>query len=307
MATEPAALSGLLNINKPPAITSRDVVNRVVRVLRERYPKPIKLPKAGHAGTLDPMATGVLIVGVGAGVRLVPYLHQQSKVYEATFRFGQSSASGDLETPLVEHPDPPQPSRAAVEAAAAQLIGQITQVPPAHSAVKIKGRKAYQFAHRGIEVEVPSRVVQIDQILIRRYEYPEIDLTVRCGTGTYIRTLGIDLAKLCGTTAVMTRLVRTAIGAFSLAGAIELEQLSAASLDEHLQPLAKGVSHLPQLELAEAQIRLLTNGIRLRVEPAEQLEAAEAAVLDGAGRLRAIVQRRGEHWCPYRVFLEARG
>jgi tRNA pseudouridine55 synthase len=307
VATEPATLSGLLNINKPPAMTSRDVVNRVVRALRERYPKPIKLPKAGHAGTLDPMATGVLIVGVGAGVRLVPYLHQQSKVYEATFRFGQSSVSGDLETPLVDHPDPPQPSLEAIAAAAAQLTGQITQVPPAHSAVKINGRKAYQFAHRGIEVEVPSRVVQIDEILIRRYEYPEVDLTIRCGTGTYIRTLGIDLAKLCDTTAVMTKLVRTAIGEFSLAGAIELEQLTAESLEEQLQPLAKGVSHLPQLELAEEPIRLLTNGIKLGVQAAEPQAAAEAAVLDGEGKLRAIVQRRGNQWCPYRVFLEARG
>lgn len=301
MATEPAALGGLLNINKPPAMTSRDVVNCVVRVLRERFPKPIKLPKAGHAGTLDPMATGVLIVGVGAGVRLVPYLHQQSKVYEATFRFGQSSVSGDLETPLVDHPDPPRLERQAIEAAAAKLIGQITQIPPAHSAVKINGRRAYQFAHRGIEVEVPSRVVQIDEIVLRRYEYPEIELSIRCGTGTYIRTLGIDLAKLCGTTAVMTQLVRTAIGDFSLADAIELDQLAAESLEDQLQPLAKGVSHLTQLQLAEAQIQPLVNGIKLHVEAVEPQIADEAAVLDGAGKLRAIVQRRGNQWCPYRV------
>ncbi len=301
-------LSGLLNIDKPLAVTSRDVVNRVVGVLRERYPRPIKLPKAGHAGTLDPMATGVLIVGVGAGVRLVPYLHQQSKVYEATFRFGQSSVSGDLETPLVDHPNPPRPERKTVEAAAAALIGQITQVPPAHSAVKINGRKAYEFAHRGIEVEVPSRVVKIDQIVIRRYEYPELDLTIRCGTGTYIRTLGIDLATLCHTSAVMTKLVRTSIGDFSISDALPLNQLSAASLDEHLQPLAKGVNHLPQLALADEQILLLTNGIKLSVDAVatgEQPIGAEAAVLDRDGVLRAIVQRRNEQWCPYRVFSKA--
>lgn len=302
MAIEPATLSGLLNLNKPAAMTSRDVVNRVVRVLRERFPKPIKLPKAGHAGTLDPMATGVLIVGVGAGVRLVPYLHQQSKVYEATFRFGQSSVSGDLETPLVDQPDPPRPSREAIEAAASRLIGNITQIPPAHSAVKINGRKAYQFAHRGIEVEVPSRVVQIEEIVIRRYEYPEIDLAIRCGTGTYIRTLGVDLASLCGTTAVMTRLVRTAIGEFSLSGAIELEELSGESLENQLQPLAQGVSHLPQLKLTEEQIRQVTHGIRVSIEAANEQSAEEAVVLDETGKLRAIVQRRGRQWCPYRVF-----
>src|SRR5690606_37449662 len=129
------------------------------------------------------------------------------------------------------------------------------------------------------------------EILIRRYEYPELDLTIRCGTGTYIRTLGIDFAKLCQTTAVMTKLVRTAIGDFSLTTAVALDQLSAASLEQHLQPLAKGVSHLPQLALADEQIQLLTNGIKLSVDVVAPQAAAEAAILDGQGELRAIVQR----------------
>jgi tRNA pseudouridine55 synthase len=305
VATEPAPLCGLLNIAKPPGMTSRDVVNRVVGALRERFPKPIKLPKAGHAGTLDPMATGVLVVGVGAGVRLVPYLHQQLKAYEATFRLGQSSVSGDLETPLVDQPDPPRCELAALHAAAKQLTGDVTQTPPAHSAIKIGGRKAYEFAHRGIEIEVPSRVVRIEEIVIERYQYPEIDVNVRCGTGTYIRTLGMDLAALCETTAVMSKLVRTAVGDFSLRDAVALDQLSGDSIDHYLQPLAKGVGHLPRLVLSAAQIGRLASGMKLSVGAAtdrEICQADEAAVLNGRGTLRVIAQRRGAQWHPLRVF-----
>lgn len=309
MATDTPPLAGLLNLDKPPAMTSRDVVNRVVAALRQRFPKPAKLPKAGHAGTLDPMATGVLLVGVGAGVRLVPYLHQQPKVYEATFRLGQSSVSGDLETPLVDQVDPPRPSLDALQAAALRLTGSITQTPPAHSAVKIAGRRAYEFAHRGLQVEVPSRVVQIEQLTIERYAYPEIDLTIRCGTGTYIRTLGMDLAALCATTAVMTKLVRTRIGDFPLSQAVSLEQLDGAALEQHLHPLAPAVAHLPQLVLEPSDIERVINGIKLNAVAlggsaaggSAAVAGQEAAVLDQAGKLRAIVRRRGDQWCPYRV------
>lgn len=289
-------------------MTSRDVVNRVLGVLRDRSAKPTKLPKAGHAGTLDPMASGVLVVGIGAGVRLVPYLHQQSKVYEATFRLGQSSASGDLETPLTDHPDPPQPEFSALQAAAQRLTGQITQIPPAHSAIKVAGRKAYRYAHQGIQIEVPSRVVRVDAIQIRRYEYPEIELMIRCGTGTYIRTLGIDLAGLCETTAVMTKLVRTSIGDFTLGDAVTLDQLSGENVERYLQPIARATGHLPQLQLSDQQIELLANGIKLsadNIAASPPTDINEAAVLDSQGALRVIVHRRTHQWCPYRVFPKA--
>lgn len=302
MDTENNSVFGLLCVNKPLGLTSRDVVNRVVWRLRELSPKPAKIPKAGHAGTLDPLATGVLIVGVGAGVRLVPYLHQQPKTYLATFRLGESSDSGDLESPTIAEENPHQPTRDEIETAAKELVGDITQIPPAHSAIKIGGKKAYKFAHQGKSVEVPSRVVRIDEVNIHQYNYPNITATIRCGTGTYIRTLGIDLAAKCKTTAVMTSLVRTAIGNFSLESAVSIEQIAASNIEDLALPLAQGVAHLPSLPLPQSQIDLITHGIKITIEHDSDTPGDEVAVMDCQGNLRAIVHRRDGKWNPYRVF-----
>jgi len=299
---EPEPLFGLLNIDKPLGMTSRDVVNRVVWRLRDRFPKPAKLPKVGHAGTLDPLATGVLLVGVGAGVRLVPYLHQQTKAYQATFRLGQSSESGDLESPTIDESDPYRPSADELRAAAAELVGDITQIPPAHSAIKIGGKKAYKFAHKGQAVEVPSRVVRIDEVTIDRYEYPNVQATIRCGTGTYIRTLGIDLAAKCQTTAVMTSLVRQAIGDYTLRSAVSLERLSDTPIEPLMLPLAGAVAHLPQVLVADSDIDRMSHGIKIAVGQADDGCGDEVAIVDSGGNLRIIAHRRDDLWNPYRVF-----
>lgn len=310
---------GLLNIAKPIGMTSRDVVNQVVRLLRARFPKPARLPKVGHAGTLDPLASGVLVIGVGAGVRLVPYLHRLDKVYHATFRLGQSSVSGDLEMPLEEESDPVRPTRQQIDAAVIGLTGLITQIPPAHSAIKIGGRKAYRFAHKGQAVEVPPRVVRVDEIQVVRYEYPDVELIIRCGTGTYIRTLGIDLAKACGTTAVMTALSRTRIGGFHLADAVAPEQLHAEALplETFLQPLAIAVPDLVQVSLDDEPLERLCHGLRIETEDplsgeaepefegaseTSAPEAVEVAVFDLRGRLRAIAYLQDGRLHPKRVF-----
>lgn len=302
MDIETDSVFGLLCIDKPLGLTSRDVVNRVVWRLRESSPKPAKIPKVGHAGTLDPLATGVLLVGVGAGVRLVPYLHQQHKEYLATFRLGQSSESGDLESPTIAEENPYQPSRDEIDAAAKELIGDIVQIPPAHSAIKVGGKKAYKFAHQGQAVEVPSRVVRIDEINILKYVYPDITATIRCGSGTYIRTLGIDLAAKCRTTAVMTSLVRTAIGNFSLASAISIKSLAEAAIKDLILPLAGGVAQLPSINLPQPQIDLLCHGIKITVEQDSETLGDEVAVIDSQGNLRVIVHHRDGQWNPYRVF-----
>lgn len=302
MDIETDCVFGLLCIDKPLGLTSRDVVNRVVWRLRESAPKPAKIPKVGHAGTLDPLATGVLLVGVGAGVRLVPYLHQQPKEYHATFRLGQSSLSGDLESPIVTEENPHQPTRDEIDAAANELVGDITQIPPAHSAIKIGGKKAYKFAHQGKSVEVPSRVVRIDEINILDYAYPDVTATIRCGTGTYIRTLGIDLAAKCKTTAVMTSLVRTAIGKFSLSSAISIDSIADTAITDLVLPLAHGVAHLPSVDLPQQQIDLLAHGIKIAIEPNRETADDEVAVIDRQGNLRVIAHRRDGKWNPYRVF-----
>ena len=305
MDTESPPSSGLLACDKPMGITSRDCVNIIERLLRERFPKPHRLPKVGHAGTLDPSATGVLVMGIGAGVRLVPYIQQMTKQYDATFRLGFWSESGDLESEVHREDNPKIPTLAELQAASFLLIGNIKQTPPSTSAIKVNGKKAYKYAHQGIAVVVPSRVVRVDSIEITRYEYPEVDLSIRCGSGTYIRTLGMDLAIGCQTRGVMSRLQRTQIGVFDLATCHSLRDLTCESLACALLPLAIGVSSLPKLSLTEDQIDKLTMGLKLdaaTVNEPKLSTGAEASVMDAAGYLRAIARLSENRWCPYRVF-----
>ncbi len=302
------AMSGLLVIDKPAGVTSRDCVNAVQRSLIPRFPKPQRIPKVGHAGTLDPLAEGVLIVGIGGGVRLVPYLLQLDKVYDATFHLGVSSESGDIESAMTTDDLAPIPSECQLHEAADALTGEITQVPPMTSAIKIKGRRAYTYAHRGREIAVPPRQVYVHRIDITRYQYPELDLRVRCGSGTYIRTLGMDLAELCGTSAVMFRLVRPSIGHFTRGGGLGLEQLNLESIDRALLPMAAAVAHLPSLIVDDVQLNRLVNGLMLDAERVRlgterhNYQAVEAKVLDDGGNLRVIARLRFGEWCPYRVF-----
>ncbi len=326
MVTDPISLFGLLVIDKPAGITSRDAVNVVQRIVRKRFPKPMSPPKVGHAGTLDPLATGVLVIGVGAGVRLVPYLQQQSKRYEATFRLGQSSASGDLETPVSQQADAIEPGLCDLRLAASRLIGRIEQVPPAHSAIKVAGRKAYKSAHRGIAVEMPTRTVEVTSLELVEYRYPDLHLEIVCGSGTYIRTLGMDLARKAGTTAVMTSLRRVAIGSFSLARSISIDKLATEPLEDFLLPLGGAVEHLSRLSLGDDCIERLTHGICLESglhgPPCDRVASGgrsaeqdlehqdiprEVAAFDSSGRLRAILRLRDTLWCPYRVFPAGSG
>lgn len=304
--------AGLLVIDKPAGITSRDCVNQVERVLRRLFPKPAKLPKVGHAGTLDPLATGVLVVGVGAGVRLVPYIQDLAKTYEAVFRFGCSTVTGDLEGELIVEADADVPSLESIEHAAQCLTGNISQTPPATSAVRIQGKKAYKYAHQGQAVTVPSRVVRIDGIETQHYQYPNVGMRVQCGSGTYIRTLGMDLAKLCGTTAVMTSLRRTAIGHFALRQSSLLDEITEDSLAQRMLPLADGVVHLPSLHASESDISTLCHGVKIPIgehddDVAETLEKKHFSVIDTRGLLRAIVRVDNGFWKPYRVFHHPAG
>lgn len=283
---------GILNCNKPVGMTSRDLVNIIQRRLR-----PLKV---GHAGTLDPLASGVLLVAVGPAVRLVPYLQQQSKQYAACFRLGQSSATGDLEGPLVDHPELPQPTAAQLQAAIEAQTGAIQQVPPDFSAVKIQGRRACDLVRAGQAVQLQPRTVQIHRIDQEHYAYPDLALRITCGSGTYIRSLGVDIAAGCGTTAVMTSLVRTAIGAFRLEQAIALDQLREGPLAPHLAPPATAVAQLAQVQLDDAEAEAIGHGktIPLTIDS----DQPEVAALDRQGQLRAILVRRDDRWRPRRVF-----
>ena len=209
--------SGVVVLNKAAGMTSRaavDVVKRLVQPAR-----------TGHAGTLDPLATGVLVVCVGAATRLIDYVQRAAKRYRGTFLLGRSSPSEDVEGPVTLLADAPRPSLDVIQAAAVRLTGEILQRPPAFSALKIGGRRSYDLARAGQMVEHQPRRVTIHGIEVVDYAYPDLVLDIHCGSGTYVRSLGRDLAESLGTSAVMSGLVRTAIGDFTLDTAWGCEDL----------------------------------------------------------------------------------
>ena len=295
-------------------MTSRDVVN----VVQRRLPRKTKV---GHAGTLDPLAEGVLVVGVGPAVRLVPYVQQQPKHYVATFRLGESSVSGDLEGEVNQHADVQIPTLGQLESAAASLVGQIEQTPPAHSAIWVNGRRAYQRIRAGEAFEMPKRIVQVDRLTVTRYAYPEIDLDIVCGSGTYIRSLGIDLAVAAGSVSVMAFLSRVEVGPFRLEDSLSIDCLREGDWMSSLLPAASAVSQLPQVRVNANDSVRIGHGLCIDL-PSQQVSEAprsaaevldpgsealesdprEIAAMEEDGQLRAILHRKGGQWCPYRVF-----
>lgn len=268
---------GILNINKPAGWTSRDAVNRVQKLVRPH--------KVGHAGTLDPLATGVLVVCIGPATRLISYVQQMKKQYRATFLLGRSSASDDTDTDVSEALDAPIPSREQLHAALPAFLGVLDQVPPAFSAVKIAGQRAYTLARRGQEVDIAPRSVAIYGIEVLAYAYPELELLISCGSGTYIRSLGRDLAAALGTKAVMSQLVRTSIGIFQLEQALAIENLTRDQLDTALQSPVTAVDRLPKLRLTADHIEQLRFG---RLIPSDI--NSECAGIDAQGTLIAILK-----------------
>ena len=290
-------------------MTSRDVVN----VIQRRLPKKTKV---GHAGTLDPLAEGVLVVGIGPAVRLVPYVQQQPKHYQATFRLGESSLSGDLEGEIQTHPELPVPNLEQLEDAARGLVGEIEQTPPAHSAIWVDGKRAYKRIRAGEAFEMPKRTVFVERLMITRYDYPEVDLDIVCGSGTYIRTLGIDLAIAAGSNSVMSFLSRTGVGPFRLQDALSIDTLREGDVFSSLLPAKMAVEHLPSIRVDDETCIRLGHGLCVEVADegsilasarsdsinGEAVLEAEIAALSHDGKLRAILRQKRGQWCPYRVF-----
>lgn len=291
---------GILNCYKPAEMTSRDLVN-----IAQRRVRPAKI---GHAGTLDPLATGVLLLPVGPAVRLTPWLQELPKTYEATFRLGCQTPSADLETEPVPLENRPQPSLDELTVATRNLTGNIQQVPPAYSAVHVDGQRAYKLVREGKAVELKPRRVQVTEFEIVRYAYPEVEARIVCGSGTYIRSLGIDLAAHCGTAAVMTSLVRTAIGPFGHEDACPVEQLREGDLRGWLQPPQRGLPNLPQVTLDEAATRRIQQGQIIALpeapEPGSDATGTEThlAAIDREGRLIALLVARQGGWRARRCF-----
>jgi tRNA pseudouridine55 synthase len=202
----------VLLIDKPADMTSFGVVARIRRVLSKQAGKKIKV---GHTGTLDPFATGLMILVTGKECKNAGYYTKLDKVYEATFRLGETSTTGDPEGEITEVPGV-KPTREEVETALKQFTGEIEQRPPIFSAIKINGRRAYAMARNGEEVEIPLRKITIYSLELLEYSYPEIKIRTHVSSGTYIRSLGADIGLALGTGAYCTHLRRISIGQWSV-------------------------------------------------------------------------------------------
>lgn len=286
---------GLVNVNKPVGFSSRDVVNRVQRIVRPA--------KAGHAGTLDPIASGVLVVCVGPATRLIEYVQRMPKRYLGTFLLGRKSDSEDIESELIELPHAPVPTQGEIEAVLPQFTGVIEQIPPAFSALKVKGKRAYELARRGEHVELAPRSIEIHALRLVEYDYPRLVLDILCGSGTYVRSLGRDIAQTLGSAAVMSALERTAIGRFGVEDALDLATLDERVLQQHLRPAVEAVADLPRVELDEAEQRQLRNGIFIANRFG--ISAAEIAGCDPQGELTCLLAPRGDQLRPLRNFVSA--
>jgi tRNA pseudouridine55 synthase len=219
----------------------------------------VRPAKVGHAGTLDPLATGVLVVAVGQATRLIEYSHRLPKRYRAAFQLGRRSETEDLESPVEVLAEGPVPSGEQVRTAAANFVGEILQRPSRHSAVKVDGRRAYDLARSGAEFELAPRPVVIHSLNVVSYRYPDLVLDVECGAGTYIRALGRDLAEALGTVAVMTSLERTSVGLLHVSRAVSVEALL-GGCEPHLTTPTHLVDALEWLTVNREEIRQLHNG-----------------------------------------------
>ena len=312
-------------------MTSRDVVNCVQRLLRFRTGSadknsiaganrdveslapsppersvPSRAIKLGHTGTLDPMATGVLLIVAGSATRMVEYAHLLPKTYEAEFVLGVTSDTLDSTGTIQELPNARAILRGSIIAELAKWHGSIQQRPPKYSAVHVEGRRAYQLARRGSDFELPLRKVFIHSLELLDYEYPKYTLRVRCSTGTYIRSLGADIAIALGSSAIMSRLVRTQIGPFHLANCVNLVDLrSSRDIQEALLPPLGLLQDITKLQLDEQSCSKLRQGKMLEWDnplQAENLSGAELAVIDLQDRPVAIVKLLHGLLRPVRVF-----
>jgi tRNA pseudouridine55 synthase len=291
---------GILNLRKPSGPTSRDCVNSIQKLMRPE--------KIGHAGTLDPLASGVLLVLVGQAVRLTDAVHTLSKEYVGTFQLGVTSESTDCETPLIPMESAPMIDRQSLEQQLLSFVGNIEQSPPKYSAVWIGGKRAHELARAGKEFEMPSRQVSIEALEVTSFEYPFFELKMTCGTGTYVRSLGRDIARKLGSDAVMTKLVRTAIGPFRLETSFELDALtSRESIESHLAPALDGVKHWPRAVPNDDTILHFEQGKQVNqseLNPIGELDGDFAAVTDSEGRLRVLIKRVAKYsWRADKCFL----
>lgn len=289
-------ISGFLNIDKPLRMTSHDVVARARRGLG--------LKKIGHAGTLDPLASGVLILCVGSATRLSEYVMSSTKQYRARVRLGAITDTYDAEGEVLEQHDASGITREQVEAVLPRFIGAIDQLPPMYSAIKQDGKKLYDLARAGKTVERIPRRVQIDQLTITAWEPPEFDLEVTCGAGTYIRSLAFDIGEALEVGAYLNGLRRTLSGRFTVAEAVSLDSLT--TRDEWVAALIS-----PAAAMAGWPVAVVDTAGRLRLQqggfaPLQQEATNDTLAMvytdDSQAELLGIVRAVDGVWRPEKIF-----
>ncbi len=291
---------GLVIVDKPEGITSHGVVAKLRWLAGTR--------KVGHAGTLDPMATGVLIIGIERATRLLGHLMLTAKTYEATIRLGQDTVTDDREGDITSSADASGVTREAIDAGIAKLTGEIMQVPSKVSAIKIDGKRSYSRVREGEDFEIPARATTVHSFTVHEQRTAvaedgtpviDLDVTVECSSGTYIRALARDLGAGLGVGGHLTALRRTKVGPYGVESARTLEQL-----EEKLEvlPIAEAAAAaFPRWDITEEQAKLLSNGIKL---PAPGLAAdGPIAVFDPTGKFLALVEEQGAYAKPVAVFV----
>lgn len=277
-----AVAEGLLVVDKPAGMTSRAAVDRVLRW----FPRGTRL---GHTGTLDPLATGVLVLCLGHATRLTEYIQRMSKVYRTRLLLGARSDTDDADGSIVPVPGAKTPDEANVRACLAEFVGAFEQVPPAYSAAKVSGKRAYDLARRGREVTLSPRTVRIYALDVLDYAYPHLELEVHCGKGTYIRSLARDLGERLRCGALVEMLRRTRVGPFAVEAALTLDADSAKARTQ-LLPMALAVAELPLVVLNDRELQRLRQGQSANAAemPVEIGNDGETAIFDDTGRLVAV-------------------
>jgi len=273
---------GLLVIDKPGGRTSRDVLNHVQRW----FPRKTKI---GHTGTLDPLATGVLVVCIGAATRLADFVQAMEKSYASRFRLGATSTTDDADGTIRVNESAVPPSREAIDAALGSLVGTIEQFPPAFSALKVDGRRAHDLARRGADVPLAPRAVTIHAIRVQSYEWPFLEVEIDCGKGTYVRSIARDLGAKLGVGGMVQTLRRTRVGPFTAEQGIGLEATPEGAFAKVL-PMTAALAGMPLVGISAAAEERLRRGQVIAYPdgwtPPEHVE--EVAVLDERGELIGV-------------------
>ena len=291
------APAGFLNLNKPLNMTSHDAVAAIRRRCRASGGKM----KVGHAGTLDPLADGVLIICLGAATRLSEYMMRSRKVYRARVAFGASTDTYDAEGAVVARRDPSQLQLADIRAALPQFIGEIRQLPPMYSAVKVKGKKLYELARAGKTIARAQRKVTVHSIEVIAWDLPQLELEIQCGAGTYIRSLANDLGDALDVGAYLAGLTRIASGAFHIDQSIALDTaLDDEDWTRHIVSPFDALADQACATLAADDVERVQQG-RMIDRPGG-VQAATVFAFDADRQLVAVLEARDDCWKPHKVF-----